>query len=247
MASINVTIYNEYFHEQESPDIAAVYPDGIHQALAECLQSEPDIGELTTATLENHRDVLTQACLDQTDVLIWWGHVKHEEVDQDVVDRVCQRVYNGMGLIVLHSAHASKIFRQLMGTPTQLLRWREADERCRIWTIAQGHPITQGLGESFVVPEEETYGEQFGIPQPDELIFISWFSGGDIFRSGCTWRRGAGKVFYFQNGHESYPIYYQPEVRQVIRNAVRWACPPQRQISYDLGGPNTPALEPPKA
>ena len=243
---ISITIYNEFYHEQHKPKVAAIYPGGIHQALADFLSPEEDIGKITVATLDDHVEVLTQECLDQTDVLLWWGHVHHEKVDDAVVDRVCARVYAGMGMVVLHSGHASKVFRRLMGTPSQMLRWREADERCRVWTIAMGHPIAKGLGESFVVPREETYGEQFNIPQPDELVFISWFEGGEVFRSGCTYRRGAGKIFYFQNGHETYPIYHQAEIQQVIKNAVRWACPQERHIEYDLGGANAPALEPPR-
>ena len=240
---INVTIYNEFYHEQHKEDVAKIYPKGIHQTIADFLMQEAEIGVVTTATLESHEAILTQDCLDQTDVMIWWGHVKHEDVSEQVVERVCERVYAGMGLVVLHSGHASKVFRRLMGTPSQLLRWREADERCRVWTIAQGHPIARGLGESFVVPQEETYGEQFSIPAPDELVFISWFEGGEVFRSGCTYRRGAGNIFYFQNGHETYPIFHQKEVQLVIKNAVRWACPEERHVSYDLGGPNAPALE----
>lgn len=240
---INVTIYNEFYHEQHKPECQAIYPRGMHAVIAEFLGREADIGTIVTASVENHKTVLDQACLDQTDVLFWWGHVRHNDVDDEVVERVCQRVYEGMGLIVLHSGHASKVFRKLMGTPSHELRWRESNDRCRVWTIAQGHPIARGLGESFAVPHEETYGEQFGIPEPDELVFISWFEGGEVFRSGCTYRRGAGKIFYFQNGHETYPIYYQKEIQQVLINAVRWACPEDRKVTYDLGGANAVALE----
>lgn len=238
MKKINVTIYNEFFHEQTKPDVAAIYPNGIHQAVADALLSEPDAGDIVTATLENHADVLSQDCLDNTDVLFWWGHMKHEEVDDRVVDRICARVNEGMGLVVLHSGHGSKVFKNLMGTNTGSLRWRESDDKCLVWVVSKGHPIVEGLGECFEVPADETYGEQFGIPEPDELIFISWFAGGEVFRSGCTFRRGAGKIFYFQNGHETYPIYYQEEVKTVLRNAMRWACPYQKKINYDLGGPN---------
>jgi len=128
-----------------------------------------------------------------------------------------------------------------MGTDTGKLRWRESDDKCLVWVVAKGHPIVEGLGECFEVPADETYGEQFGIPEPDELIFISWFSGGEVFRSGCTFRRDAGKIFYFQNGHETYPVYYQKEVKTVLKNAMRWVCPYQRKITYDLGGSNAKA------
>jgi len=240
MRKINVAIYNEFYHEQHNAKIAAVYPQGIHQAIADALSPEPDVGDIVVATLDNHRDVLTQERLDNTDVLFWWGHVKHGDVDDAVVKRVCARVNAGMGLVVLHSGHGSKVFHDLMGTNTGSLRWRESDDKCIVWVVSQGHPVAEGLGECFVVPGEETYGEQFSIPEPDELVFISWFEGGEVFRSGCAYRRGAGKIFYYQNGHETYPVYYQAEVRTVLKNAMRWTCPYQRSIAYDLGGGNAP-------
>jgi trehalose utilization protein len=247
MRKINVTIYNEFHHEQHKPHIAAIYPNGIHGAIVEGLAGD-DLGEIVCATLDDHIAVLTQACLDNTDVLIWWGHGKHAMVDDGVVDMVCARVNEGMGFLPLHSAHASKPMKRLLGTNANQLRWREAGERCRVWTVAQNHPITAGLEASFVVPREEMYGEAFGIPEPDELIFISWFEGGDVFRSGCTWKRGAGKIFYFQNGHESYPVYYQTEVRRVIHNGIRWVCPEQRSYQAYPDGQHFPVmLEGPKA
>ena len=242
MRKINVAIYNEFFHEQTYPKVAAIYPKGIHQAIADALVTEEDTGEIVIATLDNHSSVLTQECLDNTDVLFWWGHMKHKEVDDEVVNNVYRRVNEGMGLVVLHSGHASKIFSKLLGTNTGRLRWRESDDKCLVWVVSQGHPIVEGLPSSFEVPADETYGEQFGIPEPDELIFISWFEGGEVFRSGCTFKRGAGKIFYFQNGHETYPIYYQDEVKIILRNAMRWCCPYEKKIVYDLGGPNAQPL-----
>lgn len=238
MRKINVAIFNEFVHEQTDPKVAAVYPKGIHQAIADAISSEQDVGDIVMATLDNHASVLTQECLDNTDVLFWWGHMKHHEVDDAVAERVCKRVIEGMGLVVLHSGHGSKVFQKLLGTDTGYLRWRESDDKCLVWVVSRGHPIAEGLGEYFEVPADETYGEQFGIPEPDELIFLSWFSGGEVFRSGCTFRRGAGKIFYFQNGHETYPVYYQEEVKKVLRNALHWTCPYQRKITYNLGGPN---------
>ena len=241
MRKINVTVYNEYFHEQNNEYVAKIYPDGIHGAIAEAVRGEPDTGEIVTATLDNHVSVLTPECLDNTDVLFWWGHLRHGEVSDDVANYVCRRVLEGMGLIVLHSGHASKVFRKLVGT-TSSIRWRESDDKCIVWVVEKGHPIVEGLGPSFIVPEDETYGEQFDIPAPDELVFISWFEGGEVFRSGCTFKRGAGKIFYFQNGHETYPIYYQKEVQTVLRNAMRWACPYSTKITYDLGGGNARSI-----
>jgi trehalose utilization protein len=175
-----------------------------------------------TATLEEPEHGLTEAVLAETDVLLWWGHMAHDRVDDAIVDRVQARVLQGMGLIVLHSGHHSKIFKRLMGTGCGL-SWREAGEKERLWVVNPAHPITQGLDRFIEIESAEMYGEFFDIPDPDELIFISWFEGGDVFRSGATWRRGQGRIFYFRPGHETYPIYYQPEVLQVIANGVRWA------------------------
>jgi len=181
--------------------------------------------EVRTATLHQPEHGLTDDVLAATDVLTWWGHAAHDRVSDAVVDRVQQRVLEGMGLIVLHSAHASKIFRRLMGTSC-MLRWREAAEQERLWIVDPSHPIVEGLqGECFELEHTEMYGEFFDIPAPDELILISWFEGGEVFRSGCTFRRGKGKIFYFRPGHETFPIYYDQNVRRVIANAVRWAAP----------------------
>lgn len=244
---INVMIYNENFHETTKEEVRAIYPRGIHGTIGEFLQKDGAIGTIRCATLVDHREIMSQEALNDTDVLIWWGHIKHREVDDEVVARVVKRVIDGMGFIVLHSGHASKPFQRLLGTETYMLRWREAGEKVRLWNLAPNHPITQGLTETFTVPHDETYGEPFGIPNPDELIFLSWFQGGEVFRSGCTWRRGEGKIFYFQNGHETFPVYHQKEVQLVITNAVKWACPLRRSCVPDRGGPNAPALEPPKA
>ncbi|MGC9468031.1 MAG: ThuA domain-containing protein [Anaerolineae bacterium] len=222
MSPIKVTVWNEYRHEKSEDRIAAIYPDGIHGAIANHLRGEGF--EARTATLDEPEHGLTDEVLADTDVLIWWGHMAHGDVKDEIVERVYQRVLAGMGLIVLHSGHFSKIFKKLMGS-TCNLKWREIGEKERVYVIEPGHPIAQGLGESFVVPHAEMYGERFDIPAPDTLVFISWFEGGEVFRSGCCYHRGAGKVFYFRPGHESYPIFYQPEVLKVLSNAVQWAAP----------------------
>ena len=220
---IRVTVWNEYRHEKKSPEIAEIYPEGIHGQVAKFLQANPDM-EVGTATLDEPEHGLTDDVLGNTDVLIWWGHMAHAEVSDETVDKVQQRVLNGMGLIVLHSAHFSKIFRRMMGTNCSL-RWREIGERERLWVTDPAHPIAEGLGEYFVIPHVEMYGEYFDIPKPDALVFTSWFQGGEVFRSGCCYHRGKGKVFYFRPGHETLPIFYQEEVQRVITNAVRWAVP----------------------
>ena len=222
MNPIRVTIWHEYRHEKLDEHIASLYPQGIHMALAKGLDS---FGfDIRTATLDEPEHGLTADALDNTDVLTWWGHMAHEEVSDEIVARVHERVLEGMGLIVLHSAHLSKIFRRLMGTGC-MLKWREADEKERLWVVDPSHPICDGLPEYIEIPQAEMYGEHFDIPPPDTLVFISWFEGGEVFRSGCCYQRGQGKVFYFRPGHETYPIYYQQEVLKVIGNAIRWAKP----------------------
>jgi trehalose utilization protein len=221
MEGPRVTVWNEFRHEKTHAEVAKVYPDGMHQVIAQVLR-EAGMA-VRTATLDEPQHGLTDDVLAQTDVLIWWGHMAHGEVKDDVVDKVYQRVLDGMGLIVLHSAHFSKIFRKLMGTSCDL-KWREIAEKERMWVVEPGHPIADGLGEYFEIPHAEMYGERFDIPAPDTLVFVSWFQGGEVFRSGCCYQRGKGKVFYFRPGHETYPIYYQPEVQRVLVNAARWAA-----------------------
>ena len=234
---IKVTIWNEFRHEQENPGIAAIYPKGIHGQLAEALAAD-DL-EIRTATLGQPDHGLTDEVLQSTDVLVWWGHCAHAEVRDDIVAKVHQRILEGMGLIVLHSGHFSKIFKRVTGC-TCSLKWREAGEKCRLWNIAPTHPIAQGIGEYFELPHEEMYGERFDIPEDGKVIFIGWFEGGNVFRSGVTFERGHGKIFYFQPGHESYPNYYDPNVIKVIGNAIRWARP---VFFREFSAPNYPALE----
>ncbi len=201
-----------------------LYPDGVEGQIAAFLREQEDM-TVATATMQDPEQGLSQEVLDNTDVLVYWSHKHWREVEDSRVDYIQKRVLEGMGLIVLHSAHASKIFARLMGTRTQSLRWRENDERQRYWMVNPAHPICEGLdGEFFDIPMDETYGEYFEIPQPEEQIFITNAQGGEVFRSGCCWTRGLGRIFYFQGGHETYPIYMQPEVKTVVTNAVRWAC-----------------------
>jgi trehalose utilization protein len=220
---IRVTVWGENVHEKLHPAVAKIYPQGMHETIAEALRESPGL-EVRTATLDQSDHGLSNEILDQTDVLTWWGHRAHGEVADKIVDRIQPRVLQGMGLIVLHSGHYAKIFKRLLGT-TCSITWREAGEKERLWVCNPGHPIAQGIDRYFEIPNEEMYGEPFAIPNPDEIIFLSWFEGGEVFRSGCTWKRGNGKIFYFRPGHETYPTYHQKEVRRVLQNAVHWARP----------------------
>jgi len=236
--TIRTVVWNEFVHERENRVVRDIYPEGIHVTIAAALASDAGI-EVSTATLDQPENGLPPARLDETDVLVWWGHKAHDEVSDETAERVAQRVHEGMGLIVLHSGHFSKPFRRLMGTPCSL-RWREAGERERLWAINPSHPIMRGVGPAIELPNEEMYGEPFLVPEPLETVMISWFEGGEVFRSGLTWQRGAGRIFYFQPGHETYPTYHVPEVQTVLRNAVNWACNPAAAWKDVAEAPNVP-------
>lgn len=224
---IKVTVWNEFYHERENEEIKKIYPEGIHKTIADFL--ECDDMTVRTATLLDEECGLTEDVLNDTDVLIWWGHVRHREVPDEIAERVQNAVLGGMGAIFLHSAHHSKPFKRLIGT-TGNLSWREDGDWEKIWNIAPSHPITQGIGRFIELENEEVYCEPFDIPEPDQLIFISNYEGGEVFRSGCCYNRGCGKVFYFKPGHEAYPVYYNKDIQTVIKNAVYWAKPVKRII-----------------
>jgi trehalose utilization protein len=224
---IKVTIFNEFRHEKQMESIRAIYPDGIHGAIKAGIEDEEIL--VRTVTLDDPECGLTQEVLDDTDVLLWWGHMAHHEVPDEVAQRVRDAVHSGMGAIFLHSGHHSKPFRLLMGTPCNLT-WREDGDYELVWVVNPAHPIAQGIGRFIKLEEVETYGEPFSIPEPDELVFIGSYEGGEVFRSGCCWQRGNGRVFYFQPGHETYPIYHQPEIIKVIKNAIHWAKPTYRAV-----------------
>lgn len=217
---IKVTIYNEFYHERFHDEVKAVYPEGIHMALKDQLSDEFEVRTVTLDTV----DTLTEELLNDTDVLLWWGHVQHDKVPDEVAERVQRAVLDGMGAIFLHSGHHSKPFRKLMGTSCNLT-WREDGDYELVWNIKPSHPITQGIGRFFKLDHEETYGEPFTVPEPDELVLIGSYEGGEVFRAGCCYRRENGKIFYFQPGHETFPTFYHKDVVRIIRNAIHWAAP----------------------
>lgn len=234
---IRVTVWGEFVHEKTSEAVKKLYPDGMHETIAEGLRTQ--LGKavkVRTATLDQPEHGLTEKVLAETDVITWWGHAAHGKVEDAIVDRVHQCVLEGMGILVLHSGHYSKIFKKLMGTGCGL-KWREAAERELIWCVNPGHPIADGLPEVIDLPHVEMYGEHFDIPQPDELVFVSWFEGGEVFRSGCCWRRGKGRVFYWRPGHETFPLYHNEHVMKVIANGVKWAAPTGGS-PYSMAAPN---------
>ena len=222
---IRVTIYNEFVHEKSDEKVQAIYPEGIHDALKKHLEDEEIV--IHTVTLDDLPEGLSEEVLSETDVLLWWGHLAHQRVPDEVAVRVQQAVLRGMGAVFLHSAHHSKPFKLLMGTSCNLT-WREDGDYELIWVCNPAHPIAEGIGRFIKLDAEETYGEPFGVPEPDELVFIGSYEGGEVFRSGCCYRKENGKVFYFQPGHETVPTYHHPEILKVIKNAIKWAKPTYR-------------------
>ncbi|MBR7132163.1 MAG: ThuA domain-containing protein [Clostridia bacterium] len=222
---INVTVFNEFKHEKEVDAVKAIYPDGIHNALKRGLEDEAV--SVKTVTLDDENCGITDELLENTDVFIWWGHMAHHLVPDEIAEKVKNAVLKGMGIIFLHSSHHSKPFKLLMGTSCNLT-WREDGDRELVWVCNPSHPIAQGIGRFIHLEHEETYGEPFGIPEPDELVFIGNFEGGEVFRAGCCWRKEYGKVFYFQPGHETFPIFHNRQILKVIKNAIHWAKPGYR-------------------
>lgn len=242
--TIRALVWGENVHEQTNRIVSDLYPDGIHGAIAAALNVAEGISA-ETATLQEPEHGLPASRLADTDVLLWWGHAAHGDVDDAVVDRVVEAVWSGMGLIALHSSHFAKVFKRLMGGSCNLT-WREAGERERLWVTSPNHPIAAGLPLHFELEQEEMYGEPFGVPEPLETVFISWFQGGEVFRSGLTYKRGAGNVFYFRPGHETYPTYHDPNVLRVLQNAVRWAYNPAPRVTGVTDAPNVPASAAPE-
>ena len=226
MNKIKVTIWNEFRHECKDTEAGAYmrsfYPKGIHAAIAEHIAS--DELDIRCATLDEPEQGLPESLLQDTEVLLWWGHAAHKEVNDELVDRIQKRVQAGMGLIILHSGHFSKIFKRMMGSSCSL-RWRDVGEKERLWCLDPSHPIAKGVPETFTLPHTEMYGEPFAIPDDGKVVYMSWYEGGNVFRSGVCFQRDLGKIFYFSPGHETYPIYHDENVCKVIANAVRWAAP----------------------
>ncbi len=221
----NVLIFNEFIHEREAKcEASVVYPDGIHSVLLNELQDEFNV---KIFTLDNVNEI-TEEELSKTDVTVWWGHVRHGQVPDEVATAVQQAVLGGMGFIALHSAHHSKPFKLLMGTNCNL-SWRENGDSELVWVCKPSHPIAKGIDRFIKIESDETYSEPFTVPEPDETVFIGSFQGGEVIRAGCCWQRENGKIFYFQPGHETYSVYYNKDVIKVIKNAINWATPIYRE------------------
>ena len=236
---LRLLVWNERRQDRTQADVIKVYPNGMNAAVAEGLKANGDF-KITCAEQDDPEHGCSEETLAQTDVLFWWAHCTHGEISDVVVERIARHVNEGMGLVVMHSGHISKVFKRVMGTSGSLT-WREDGAGERIWTIEPSHPIAEGVPAHFELEEEEMYGERFDIPTPETLVFLGWFPHGEVFRSGCTWSRGHGRVFYFQPGHESHPTYYNPHVRRILANAARWCAP---RVRIPIATPEYPKLPP---
>ena len=251
---LSVIVWNEYVQERDNnkPSIRANYPEGLHTVIAQALRRTPGMGakalpiDVSTATLDEPEHGLSEARLQACDVLIWWGDIAHDDVSDEVAQRVHRRVLEGMGLVVLHSGYSSKVFRRLLGRSCSV-KLRATDERERLWVVAPSHPIAAGLSERFELPIEETYGESFDVAQPDSTVFISWFEGGEVFRSGCCWERGYGRLFYFRPGDINHPTFHDANVQRVLTNAVQWVAPRFRFNAVDIAPAQARPVEEVKA
>ena len=227
---IKVTIWNEFRHEKTKEKVKALYPNGLHAVIGEFLNETGNM-EITLAALDDENQGLPDEVLENTDVLIWWGHMFHKEVSDILVEKIKNRVFLGkMGFIALHSAHHSKPFKAIVGTNGNL-QWGRVQKEI-IWNMMPSHPIAKGIPDHFILESEELYSEPFYIPQPDAFVFGGWYEDGNIFRSGACFIRGAGKVFYFQPGHETCLSFFNPYVRRIITNAVYWANP--QEFAYEI-------------
>ena len=225
---IRVLVWSEF---TESND---VYPQGIHGEIAGYLNTDPNIIARTTELADEDCGV-GEKILGDTDVLFWWGHEKHELVDDDAVERVVRKVREeGMGFVSLHSSLTSKPFIALMGTSCKIGSFRVDGEMERVHVVAPHHPIADGVRD-FVITETEMYGEPFDVPNPKEVIFESVFQDNPLYSTttwrfcGCTWDVWDGRVFYFRPGHETYAIYRDENIQRILLNASYWAA---KKIKY---------------
>lgn len=229
MKKIKVVVWNEFRHEKRSEKVAAIYPNGLHAVIKEFLDEDSEL-EVSLAALDDADCGLPDERLEDTDVLVWWGHMAHGDVPDELVTKIRDRVYEGkLGFVALHSAHHSKPFKAIVGTNGNLTWGRNQKEI--IWNLMPSHQIAEGIPDHFTLESEELYSEPFYIPQPDALVFGAWFEDGNIMRAGACFNRGAGKVFYFQPGHETCRSFFNPHVQRVIKNAIHWARP---TVSYEV-------------
>lgn len=216
-SSIHAAVWSEETAPQD------VYPNDVNSTIAEHLNEHADIVAKAVSIDHAEQGVSTEL-LDWCDVLLWWGHLRHDDVSDTTVDRVERYVRErGVGYIGLHSGHYARPFKRLIGTSGDLGSVRDEGETEQIEVVSPSHPIAAGIND-FSLPQVEMFGEPYDIPEPDDVIFESNFANGGEFRSGVTFTFGAGRGFYFRPGHEEYRIYHDLTVRTILANATRWAA-----------------------
>jgi len=207
----------------ERTEPANVYPQGINGAIAGFLRRSADL-DVRTASINDGEQGIGKAAIDATDVLVWWGHLKHKDIDDAHVAEVIRQIRErGLGFIGLHSTQGAKVFTGALGCSGEIGGWREDGKREFLKCVAPSHPIAQGLGD-FTLAQTEMYNEPFQVPPPEKTIFFSYWEGGEQFRSCNVWSAGKGRVVYFRPGHESFPIYHQELPLRVVKNSVTWCA-----------------------
>lgn len=209
-----------------------IYPNDINGAIAEGLKASPLMKDwdVVIAGIDDPDQRISDELLKKTDVLIWWGHKKHGDVKDALVDKIEKRVKEeGMGFIALHSAHFAKPNKRIMGTPCTFAAY-VCDNKENVVSVAMpNHPICKGVAKTFTVANDERYSDPYAVPTPDAvpLTAIQVRNDGtkEEAKMGFCWTVGKARMFYLQMGHETNPIYFDPEIRKVMANAVLWAAP----------------------
>ncbi len=201
----------------------ATYPDDVDGALGQYLGRMEDL-RIARARLDDPNAGLSDAELDATDVVVWWGHLRHDDLPADRSRAIVDRVKAAkIGFVALHASCGSRPFRGLMGTTCEPGGWRDDGRPERIEFKAPDHPIARGV-EPFTIPQSAMFAEPFEVPAPESVVFVSNWGPGETFRSGLTWTVGKGRVAYLRPGHDALPVFFHPSVRKVIANAARWAA-----------------------
>ncbi len=199
----------------------AVYPQDIDGAVAAHLGKSPGV-KVERARLTDPSAGLADAALDATDVLIWWGHIRHDAVPDDRAQAVIRRVRAGkLGLVALHSSCASKPFKGLMGMSCEPGGWREDGRPEHVKIAAPDHPIARGVAP-FTIPRSDMFAEPFDVPAPETVVLVSSWDRGETLRSGLTWSVDKGRVAFLRTGHDAFPVLFHPAVRQLLANASQW-------------------------